>query len=66
MFMNSMADRLRKESLNLQNSEQYPRYIRIAVDVAHRITQGEFIKSQKIKGRSTLAGEYGVSPETIT
>ncbi len=47
------------------DNEQYPRYIRISVDIARRITQGDFAENQKIKGRSTLAGEYGVSPETI-
>jgi len=49
----------------LANNEQHPRYIRIAVDIAQRIANGEFFENQKIKGRSTLAGEYNVSPETI-
>ena len=44
---------------------QHPRYISIAINVAERITREEFIEEQKIKGRSTLAGEYNVSPETI-
>ncbi|MDD3013797.1 MAG: TrkA C-terminal domain-containing protein [Candidatus Gastranaerophilales bacterium] len=44
---------------------QHPRYIGIALDVAERITKDEFVEKQKIKGRSTLAGEYNVSPETI-
>lgn len=54
--------------MNLENAESsahHPRYIAIALSVAERITQGEFEEQQKIKGRSTLAGEYNVSPETI-
>lgn len=54
-----------KEELHLSTNEQHPRYVRIAVDIAQRIIQCEFLEMQKIKGRSTLAGEYGVSPETI-
>lgn len=42
-----------------------PRYINIAIDIAEKIAGGEFIEEQKIKGRSTLAGGYNVSPETI-
>lgn len=42
-----------------------PRYIKIAIDVAHRIYEGEFKAGDKLRGRSTLASEYNVSPETI-
>lgn len=49
----------------MENQVQPPRYIRIALDVAHRICNDEFKENDKIRGRSTLAGEYNVSPETI-
>jgi len=49
----------------LSNHEQHPRYVRISIDVANRIVSEDFKENQKIKGRSTLAGEYNVSPETI-
>ncbi len=42
-----------------------PRYVKIAVDIAHRIYNEEFKEGCKLRGRSTLAGEYNVSPETI-
>jgi len=48
--------------LNLKDN---PRYIKIAIDIAHRIYRGEFPEGYKLKGRSTLASEYNVSPETI-
>lgn len=41
------------------------RYITIAVDIATRIVRGEYRLGQKVFGRSTLAGKYNVSPETI-
>ncbi|WP_058486286.1 TrkA C-terminal domain-containing protein [Defluviitalea phaphyphila] len=44
---------------------EVPIYVKIAVDMAGRIYQGEFKESEKLRGRSTLAGEYNVSPETI-
>lgn len=42
-----------------------PRYIKIAVDIAKRINSREFNVGDKLRGRSTLASEYNVSPETI-
>lgn len=42
-----------------------PVYLQVAVDVAGRIVRKELKVGQKISGRSTLAGEYNVSPETI-
>jgi DNA-binding GntR family transcriptional regulator len=41
------------------------RYITIAMDIAERVKQGDYKEGQKIYGRSTLAGLYNVSPETI-
>ena len=42
-----------------------PRYMNIALDLAGRICSGEFKEGHRIYGRSTLAGEYNVSPETV-
>ncbi|MGE4214272.1 MAG: TrkA C-terminal domain-containing protein [Anaerotignaceae bacterium] len=42
-----------------------PRYIKIALDIAKRIDSHEFTEGAKLRGRSTLACEYNVSPETI-
>ena len=42
-----------------------PRYMNIALDLAGRICNGEFKEGHRIFGRSVLAGEYNVSPETI-
>lgn len=42
-----------------------PVYQQIAIDLASRIAQGEFVIGTKIYGRSTLASQYNVSPETI-
>ncbi|MEA1975949.1 MAG: GntR family transcriptional regulator [Bacillota bacterium] len=42
-----------------------PIYLQVAVDVASRIRKKELVIGQKISGRTTLASEYNVSPETI-
>jgi K+/H+ antiporter YhaU regulatory subunit KhtT len=42
-----------------------PVYQQIAIDLANRIAHGEFVVGTKIHGRSTLAGQYNVSPETV-
>lgn len=44
---------------------QIPTYERIAIDLANRIYDEEFKVGEKIHGRSTLASEYKVSPETV-
>ena len=44
---------------------QIPAYQRIAIDIAHRIYNQELKVGQKLYGRSTLASEYSVSPETV-
>lgn len=50
----------------MQNNEVHmARYITIAADIADRIVRGEYQEGQKVFGRSTLAGKYNVSPETI-
>lgn len=40
-------------------------YLRIALDVAKRIASGSLAEGIKLYGRSVMASEYGVSPETI-
>lgn len=40
-------------------------YKSIALDIAQRIVSGEIPVNSKISGRSLLAGQYHVSPETI-
>lgn len=42
-----------------------PIYQKIAIDIANRIVRNEFALGSKIYGRSKLASEYKVSPETI-
>ena len=44
---------------------EMPQYQRIAMDVARRISEGELPAGEKLSGRSLLASEYSVSPETI-
>ncbi|KLU60212.1 phosphonate metabolism transcriptional regulator PhnF [Peptococcaceae bacterium CEB3] len=41
------------------------RYQEIALELAHSIVMGEYREGEKIHGRSTLAGRFNVSPETI-
>lgn len=41
------------------------RYEEIAQDLARRIAQGEIQEGTRILGRSSLAGTYQVSPETV-
>lgn len=40
-------------------------YKSIALDIAQRIVSGELPENSKMSGRSLLAGQYHVSPETI-
>jgi len=42
-----------------------PVYSQIALDVALRIARGELKENTKVYGRSVMASEYAVSPETI-
>lgn len=41
------------------------RYQEIAIDIAHAIVLGEYHEGERLHGRSTLAGRFNVSPETI-
>ena len=42
-----------------------PVYQQIAVDLAMKIATGKYEEKERIRGRSTLASYYNVSPETI-
>lgn len=45
--------------------EEAPVYQKIAIDIARKIINGKYTLGEKLSGRSTLASEYRVSPETI-
>lgn len=45
--------------------QDIPIYRSISLDIAHRIIKGEFPIHKKISGRTLLASQYQVSPETI-
>ncbi|MCU9614621.1 GntR family transcriptional regulator [Caldibacillus lycopersici] len=49
----------------MQYQTRIPAYERIAIDIANRIYDGQLKVGEKIHGRSTLASEYNVSPETV-
>jgi len=40
-------------------------YRKIAIDIAKSIVNGKYVEGQKLFGRSVLASQYKVSPETI-
>ena len=42
-----------------------PVYSQIALDIALRIARGDLQENTKVYGRSVMASEYGVSPETV-
>ena len=54
-----------KEKIVMAKRISIPSYIKIAVDIAYRISIGEFHEGERISGRSTLVSIYNVSPETI-
>jgi len=49
----------------LKNKTEPPVYSQIALDIAVRIARGDLKENSKISGRSLMASEYKVSPETI-
>lgn len=49
----------------MKNTTNQPYYHKIAMDIATRISNGEFKEGERIFGRSALASEYKTSPETI-
>lgn len=44
---------------------EIPRYVKISVDIAIKVYKGQFVRGDILRGRSVLASEYNVSPETI-
>ena len=40
-------------------------YRKIAIDIAKNVADGNYIEGQKLFGRSVLASQYKVSPETV-
>ncbi|MBU3180893.1 GntR family transcriptional regulator [Clostridium psychrophilum] len=47
------------------DSNLKPIYKKIAIDISNRILSGDYSIGDKLYGRSSLASEYNVSPETI-
>lgn len=54
-----------KEVGNVRQMTVPAQYLQIAVDVAGRVASGELREGERLYGRSVMASEYGVSPETI-
>lgn len=48
-----------------RHSERMARYESVALAIAEQIVQGTYLPGSRLHGRSTLAGLYRVSPETI-
>ena len=57
-----------KRNIDMQeekkNQVAIPRYQQIALEIASRIVKEDYRIGQKIYARSSIAGQYGVSPET--
>lgn len=49
----------------MKRSALPPHYLQISLDLAKRVANGEFTEGSVIYGRSVMASEYNVSPETI-
>ena len=47
------------------HSERMARYESVALAIAEQIVKGTYLPGSRLHGRSTLAGLYRVSPETI-
>lgn len=54
-----------KQREGTKELHEIARYEQIAVDIASRIARHEYAVGDKLYGRSVLAGQYNVSPETI-
>ncbi len=50
---------------NLYENSTAPMYQKIALDIANAIYKGHYTEGERLHGRSTLAGRYNVSSETI-
>ena len=55
------------ETASQQNTawKMLPRYQKIAFDLASKIASGTYKEGSRLYGRSALAGQYGVSGETV-
>ena len=49
----------------MEKKYSMPIYHKIALDIANKIHLGEIKEGSLLKGRSSLAATYNVSPETI-
>lgn len=49
----------------MESNSSLPIYHKIALDIANKIQIGEIPEGSLLRGRSSLAGKYNVSPETI-
>lgn len=56
---------LERWRLPVKQSVVPSQYLQIALDLATRIAKGELAEGSRIYGRSVMASEYNVSPETI-
>ena len=63
--MSSTAEKIENSSVSSSLQTTSAVYLRIALDVAKRIASGSLPEGTKLYGRSVMASEYGVSPETI-
>ena len=54
-----------KQREGTKELHEIARYEQIAVDIASKIARHEYAVGDKLYGRSVLAGQYNVSPETI-
>ncbi len=50
--------------MNNDHSASIPKYQQIAIEVASRIASGDLGEGERISGRTSIAGQYNVSPET--
>lgn len=56
---------MRSEGVPVRKEPSRARYEEIAVDLAQRVVRGDLAEGERVLGRSSLAGTYQVSPETI-
>ena len=49
----------------MEQKTSAPAYRKIAVEIARDISKGKYSENQRLSGRTVLASQYKVSPETI-
>lgn len=54
-----------EEVKDIEEKYGHAQYMQIALDIAARIASGELPEGSRIYGRSIMASQYSVSPETI-